>query len=186
MNTGIRLFVAATLPESLKDVFHEQLKAFEHPNIRFLPPQNLHLTLFFIGNVPLSALESIKSIIKGIAQQHEPFTLRFAQTEPGPHIHKPRLIWARFASHPTFEQLNTALTELLTIKTLPKKKPLPHITLARFRKDKPVPKELSAIISKEPIVLTVNTISLWQSELSSPHPTYKVLHTYPLGQNQSQ
>ena len=185
MNTGIRLFVAAILPEPLKELLHEQLKIFEHPNIRLLPPQNLHLTLFFIGNVPLSELDSIKSIICTIAKQHQPFTLRFAQTEPGPHARKPRLVWARFDPHPIFEKLNIELSEQLSQQPSSIKKPLPHITLARFRKDKPAPKDLPAVKSESPIELTVNAISLWQSELASPHPTYKVLDSYPLGQNQA-
>ncbi len=186
MNTDVRLFVAAILPESLKDILHEQLKNFEHPDIRFLPQQNLHLTLFFIGNVPVSSIESIKTTIRNIAQEHKPFTLQFAQTEPGPHTRKPRLIWARFDPHPAFEQLNKELTEQLSTHSSSSKKPLPHITLARFRKDKPAPKNLTAIISKDPVELAVNAISLWQSELSSPHPIYKVLHSYPLGQNPSE
>ena len=181
MKDTIRLFVAAILPEALKDTLQQQLTGFEHPNIRFIPRQNLHLTLYFIGNVPLQNLENIKQSIKQTAQQHQPFTLHFAQTEPGPNLRKPRLVWARFEPSTAFEALSRELTTILSENPATKQKPIPHVTLARFRKDKPTPENLPLVTSAQPLELHVNGIALWQSELASPHPVYTVMHAYPLG-----
>ena len=181
MKDNIRLFVAAILPESLKDKLQEQLSAFEHPHTRFVPRQNLHLTLYFIGNLPSSQLESIKRKIRETATRYQPFTLRFAQTEAGPDRKKPRLVWARFEQHDTFEKLSQELTEQLCEEEPSKKKATPHVTLARFRKDKPAPKDLPVVRSEQELELHVNGIALWQSELGSPHPTYSVLEAYQLG-----
>ncbi|WP_299818905.1 RNA 2',3'-cyclic phosphodiesterase [uncultured Pontibacter sp.] len=181
MKDTIRLFLAAILPEALKEKLQEQLQAFEHSHTKFIPKQNLHLTLYFIGNVPLAQLESIKQVVEEIAKHHQPFTLRYAQTEPGPHQRKPRLIWARFEPDAAFESLSKQLTLKLSDQPNPVLKPLPHVTLARFRKDKPAPKDLPVITSEEPLELHVNGIALWQSELASPHPVYTVIDAYPLG-----
>ena len=181
MKDSIRLFVAAILPESLKDTLQEQLSVFDHPHIRIIPKQNLHLTLYFIGNVPQSQLESIRQTIQEVARHHQPFTLTFAQTEPGPTLRKPRLVWARFEPDPVFEKLSRELTEQLSVESDPPKKPIPHVTLARFRKDKPAPKDLPDFASQLPLELHVNVIALFQSELASPHPVYSVLDAYPLG-----
>ncbi|MBC5993456.1 RNA 2',3'-cyclic phosphodiesterase [Pontibacter cellulosilyticus] len=181
MKDNIRLFIAAILPESLKDTLQEQLTVFEHPHIRVIPKQNLHLTLYFIGNVPHSQLESIRQTIQDVARQHQPFTLTFAQTEPGPTQRKPRLVWARFEQDPVFENLSQQLTEKLSEEAAPAKKPIPHVTLARFRKDKPAPKDLPDFASQLPLELHVNVIALFQSELGTPHPIYSVLDAYPLG-----
>lgn len=181
MKDSIRLFVAAILPESLKHKLQQQLMAFEHPHVRFIPLQNLHLTLYFIGNVPTQQLESIKLILKETARHYQPFTLHFAQTEPGPKPRNPRLVWARFEPDATFEQLSRELTEQLSAETPSRQKAVPHITLARFRKDKPAPNDLPVVSSEHPLDLHVNGIALWQSELASPHPVYTVLDAYPLG-----
>ncbi|MFD2514394.1 RNA 2',3'-cyclic phosphodiesterase [Pontibacter locisalis] len=181
MKSSIRLFVAATLPENLKEKLQEQLQRFHHPNLRMIPAQNLHLTLYFIGNVPHEKLAEIKQVLQETAKRHQSFTLYHEQTEAGPNKKKPRLIWARFSAHTAFEELTQDLTQQLSTDSSSPKKPIPHITLARFRKDKPAPKDLPAVQFDHPVILTVDTISLWHSELASPHPVYSVLETYPLG-----
>ncbi|GAB3193756.1 2'-5' RNA ligase [Pontibacter aydingkolensis] len=181
MKDTIRLFVAAILPETLKDKLQEQLILFEHPHVRFVPRQNLHLTLYFIGNVPLSQLETIKQTIKETARRHLPFTLHFAQTEPGPKARNPRLVWARFEADNTYLELSRELAKKLSGAEPANQKVIPHITLARFRKDKPAPKDLPIVTSPHALELQIDGIALWQSELASPHPVYTVLDAYPLG-----
>ncbi|GAB3540642.1 hypothetical protein GCM10027443_38860 [Pontibacter brevis] len=181
MKDSIRLFVAATLPETLKQELQEQVQVYEHPAIRPVPQQNLHLTLFFIGNVPVQQLAAIQQNIREVAQRHQPFVLEFERTEAGPKPKQPRLIWARFAPHPVFEALSHDLTEALADEPPKKQKSIPHVTVARFRKDKPVPTNLFTVTAKEPLQLHVSDIALWQSELASPHPVYSVLEAYPLG-----
>lgn len=177
----MRLFVAATLPETLKQELQGQLQVYDHPAIRPVPLQNLHLTLFFLGNVPVQQLEAIQQAIRAVTQQHQPFRLDFECTEPGPKPKHPRLIWARFAALPAFEALSYGLTVALADEPPKKQKAVPHVTVARFRKDMPVPENLFTITAKEPLQLHVSDIALWQSELASPHPVYSVLETYPLG-----
>ena len=181
MKDSIRLFVAATLPETLKQELQEQLQVYDHPAIRPIPRENLHLTLFFLGNVPVQQLSTIKQSIREVSQRHQPFVLDFECTEAGPKPKQPRLIWARFAALPAFEALSHDLTQALADEPPKKQKTIPHITLARFRKDKPVPNNLFTVTEKEPLQLHVPAISVWQSELASPHPVYSVLETYPLG-----
>ncbi|QCR23242.1 RNA 2',3'-cyclic phosphodiesterase [Pontibacter sp. SGAir0037] len=183
MRDEIRLFVAATLPAQAKEFLMQRLSPFHHPAVRVIPEQNLHLTLFFIGNVSKEQLPAIRHKIEQVAQQHTAFTLELEQLEPGPKFRSPRLVWARFKPDATFEQLSTALTQALAKAPPKQQKAIPHVTLARFRKDKPVPANLPHIIPDELLQLPVNTVALWQSELASPHPVYSVLESYPLKPN---
>ena len=180
MKDGIRLFVAATLPETLKKQLQNHLQPFRHPAIRFVPEQNLHLTLFFIGNVPAQQLASIKQTVREVAQRHQPFTLDFACTEPGPKPRHPRLVWARFKEHAAFATLSHDLTEALAAAPPKQQKAIPHVTLARFRKDRPAPEGLPSILPQEPLQLEVREVALWRSELASPHPIYTVIETFGL------
>jgi RNA 2',3'-cyclic 3'-phosphodiesterase len=181
MKDSIRLFVAATLPEALKQSLQKKLQPFEHSAVRFVPPQNLHLTLYFIGNVPQQQLAFIKEAIREVAQRHRPFVLDFECTEPGPKPRHPRLVWARFAPNRAFEQLSLDLTQALAPEPPKQQKAIPHITMARLRKDRPAPADLPTIAPEEPLQLHVQDIALWQSELASPHPVYTVIETFRLG-----
>ncbi|WP_242916623.1 RNA 2',3'-cyclic phosphodiesterase [Pontibacter liquoris] len=180
MNDSIRLFVAAPIPEKLKAELGELLQAFEHPAIRFMPPQNLHLTLYFIGNVPPQELPRIQEQLQTAAHQYASFTLQLDALELGPKPHAPRLVWARFAPNPVFEALSRHLVQALAPEPAQPLKTIPHITLARFRKDAPKPAGLPPVHSPTPLQLPVSSFSLWQSELASPHPIYRVLQNYPL------
>lgn len=182
MKETIRLFVAATLPSELKEYLWNQLHLFDAPAVRPVPLQNLHLTLFFIGNVSADQPEEIKQKIRQVAQQHQPFPLELETLEPGPKPSSPRLVWARFRQSDAFEELSRQLTQELAQQPVSKQKAIPHVTLARFRKDKPAPKHLPVVVPEETVQLTVTTISLWKSDLSAPHPVYTVLDTFPLSE----
>lgn len=180
MTDGIRLFVATTLPTELKTFLQQQVRSYDHPSIRSVPGQNLHLTLFFIGNTLKSELPAINETLQKLSTEHGAFKLQYLCTEPGPNPRSPRLIWARFVQHPEFEKLSRSLARALSPEQNAKQKPIPHITLARFKKDAPAPPAVPLLQSETGINFSVDSISLWQSELASPHPIYSVLQTFKL------
>ncbi|MHC2993792.1 2'-5' RNA ligase [Pontibacter sp. HJ8] len=183
MSNTTRLFVAAALPNELKQYLGEQASHYQQEAIRPVPAENLHLTLYFIGNVAATQLPSIKQVTQHIARQFPPFDLHLEGIEPGPKPRSPRLIWARFESSEPFEQLSQSLTQALSPVPPNNRKSIPHITLARFRKDRPAPKHLEMLLPEQPVVLQVKEIAVWHSELASPHPRYTILESYPLAHN---
>ncbi|MFT2009065.1 RNA 2',3'-cyclic phosphodiesterase [Pontibacter sp. 13R65] len=180
MNETIRLFVAAAVPASLKASLLQQAGSYQHESIRFVPEQNLHLTLYFIGNTAPDALPAIKEKLQQLASRHTSFSLQLQCLEPGPKPRAPRLIWARFEPNQQFEKLSQDITLQLSVQPPKQQKAIPHITLARFRKDKALPDHLPAILPAAPVSFAVDAVSLWQSTLSSPHPIYSILETFPL------
>ncbi|MEJ8758223.1 RNA 2',3'-cyclic phosphodiesterase [Pontibacter sp. H259] len=181
MEDTIRLFMAASLPDELGPYLQQQFQSFLDDTVRPIPLQNLHLTLFFIGNVPATELQTIRQKAKNIARQCNPFTLQLATIEQGPKPKSPRLIWARFESHPEFTRLSKLLSDALAPDEPNKLKPTPHITLARYRKNIQRPTPKPGILPEQPITLPVNAVNIWRSELASPHPVYSILESYLLG-----
>ncbi|MDX5418669.1 MAG: RNA 2',3'-cyclic phosphodiesterase [Hymenobacteraceae bacterium] len=179
-----RLFIAAPLPDKLKHYLTTLASHYKDEPIRQIPEENLHLTLYFIGNVPAEQLTSIQEVTAHISRQFGPFELQLEAIEPGPKPRSPRLIWARFESSEPFAQLSNSLTQALSSDPPLDRAAIPHITLSRFRKDRPAPRNLEAILPESPVTLQVNEIAVWHSELGSPHPRYSILHTYPLKGNQ--
>ena len=180
----LRLFVAAALPDELGPYLKEMQRPFlDDAVLRPIPLQNLHLTLFFIGNVPAAALDTIRQQVKEVAQQCKPFTLQLAAVEQGPKPKSPRLIWARFEEHPEFAKLSKKLAAALAPGEPNKLKPTPHITTARYRKHIARPEAKPAVLPEKTITLPVTSIGIWQSELASPHPIYSILESYFLSEN---
>lgn len=180
MQQTTRLFIAAPVPDELKLYLSQQASLYQDAAIRQVPEANLHLTLFFIGNVPAERQDPIQEVTEHIASQFPSFELQLEAIEPGPKPRSPRLIWARFAQNDTFAQLSRSLTQALSDAKAADRAPLPHITLARFRKDRPAPRNLETQPPETALVLPVQEIAVWHSELASPHPRYSILHTYPL------
>lgn len=185
MDDTIRLFIAASLTDELGPYLKELLRPLVDDTMRPIPLQNLHLTLFFIGNVPTTKLDTIRHKVKEVAQQCEPFTLQLAAVEQGPKPKSPRLIWARFDEHPEFAKLSTKLASALAPSEPNKLKPTPHITMARYRKNIGQPVSKAPVLPESSITLPVNAIGIWKSDLAAPHPVYSILESYLLGQNQT-
>ena len=177
-----RLFIAVPVTTELKEVFRQHQPAFTQPAVRFLPDDNLHLTVHFLGEVPADQVTAIEQGLHQVAATQTAFNLTLECLEPGPKPKSPRLIWARFRPEPVFTQLCAAVFEQLGIRPPDHADYIPHVTLARFRKDAPRPQLLPIIYPTEsPLTLPVTTVALWQSELKSPHPVYHVLAGFPLG-----
>jgi 2'-5' RNA ligase len=182
MSNTKRLFIAAPVPPDLKEVFRQHQAAFKQPAVRFLPDENLHLTVHFLGEVPADQVMEIQQGLQQLAATQENFQLTFECLEPGPKPKSPRLIWARFRPHPAFTQLCAAVFQQMGIRPPDHAEYIPHITLARFRKDAPRPVSLPIIYPPEPnFLMPVNSVALWQSELKSPQPVYHILAEYTLG-----
>lgn len=180
MQDTARLFVAAQLPDDLINYLAQARKPYADANTRLVPEQNLHLTLFFIGNVAVAEAETIKQKLAEVAQHHPPFTLTLEQLEPGPKPRTPRLIWARFRQHQDFESLSRELNQALSTAPPEHGKFIPHVTLARYRKEVKVRLDHPIIQPAGEVLFPVSSIALWQSQLASPHPVYKVVEEFPL------
>jgi len=176
----MRLFVAVSLPDIIKEAIKEYHQVFKSEAIRFIPAENLHLTLHFLGDTPEAALPDLQEKLKLVAQRNQAFTLIFQETAPGPQMRSPRLIWTRFQEHPVFVRLATDMVQVLEAAPGAHGKFIPHITIARFRKDLPKPINLPVVREETIPNLEVRTFSLWQSQLQSPHPVYTVLENFSL------
>jgi 2'-5' RNA ligase len=174
-----RLFTGIPLPAFFTDTLQEVQAANKHINkIWWTPPQNLHVTLHFFGNTHETEIAGIIHQLQNVAREIKPFTLLSHHYQLAPKK-RPYMIWATFLSNPAFVQLSKAIGTIFQPEnTL--RKPLAHITLARFKYLKN-PSQIvlpSAINTSE---ITVNRMTLWASELKPDGPEYTTLYTFDLG-----
>lgn len=126
-----RLFVAIDPPEAIR----EQLASLccGLPDARWTPPEQLHLTLCFIGEVDGTTFLDIREALTGIAVA--PFDLRVRGVGFFPPSGQPRVLWAGVERCEPLTVLQRKIaTRLFQMGIeLENRKYSPHITLARLQ-----------------------------------------------------
>jgi RNA 2',3'-cyclic 3'-phosphodiesterase len=125
-----RLFIALTLPPPVRDT----LAALAEPlhGVNWTPPENLHLTLRFLGEVPADRIDSIVERLAGV--KVEPFILPVEGVGTFPPKRPPRVLWVGVGSgHPRLFQLRQRIDDALLASglQLDVRTFHPHATLAR-------------------------------------------------------
>lgn len=131
-----RLFVALDLPDAVREgIVAWGRGALGDPALRPLGPESLHITLAFLGWLPLREVERLGEIVTesgGNAPRIE-----LADPVPIPPRGRPRL-FALPAPSPGTVALQSGLQERLVEARLyePEKRPFwPHVTVARVRRE---------------------------------------------------
>jgi 2'-5' RNA ligase len=172
----LRLFVALLLPDEAVARLAEwqALELPERPGLRIVPPENLHVTLAFLGNRPAAELDSITEAVRASARGEPPVFEpgRYRETRSvGMIVLGDEERRAGTLAERLFDRL-----EALRIYE-PERRPwLPHVTVVRFRArprlSPPLP-ELGGVVSSEMAVM-----------ISRLHPggaRYEVLESVPVG-----
>jgi RNA 2',3'-cyclic 3'-phosphodiesterase len=95
MNQTIRAFVAFPLPEWITTrIFdiQERLKSFRLP-VRWVRPESVHLTLKFLGEIPLVTIDGIGESMEAAVRECSPLTLFTKGLGVFPGIKNPRVLW---------------------------------------------------------------------------------------------
>jgi 2'-5' RNA ligase len=130
-----RLFVAIDLPEQVKDDL--ALFAPELPVARWVPAEQLHLTLRFIGDVGPQTFSTIKERVSGLLFQRFPLAMRGVGHFPPRK--RPRVLWVGVDPCDSLMLLQQELEKALAETGLPpeERRFSPHITIARLKETPP-------------------------------------------------
>ena len=183
MSDTIRSFIAFKLPEktiaSIRDV-QENLKSYGF-NIRWVQPQNIHLTLKFLGATSSIHTDKIKDAMVQSASDAGSIWLEAKGVGLFPDIRRPRVLWVGIAGQtdPLYS-LQKRLEEALSIIGFAKEKRLyrGHLTVGRV-KGKIVTKKLQDAMDlfkdfrSQPF--TLSELSLFKSDLKSTGAEYTEL-----------
>ena len=195
--TTIRTFVAIELPANALAALtnlQNRLKTLAPPHtVRWSAPQNIHLTLHFLGDVDTGDVGRISSALETTAANFEPFALSLGNLGCFPNIKRPRVIWVGMQEkNQTLVDMQQALGEQLgkAIGFTPEKRAYsPHLTLGRVKKGVPSRHlgQLSEVIGQiQPAIdklvdLPVEEVCLMQSELKPTGAVYTKLSQAALG-----
>src|SRR5579875_1108931 len=94
-DTSLRLFLALTLPEEVREEIARFTRAFERSTTgpRFVASDSLHVTLAFLGERPAEEPSRIAAALAAVWPRHAAFTLTLGRTGCFPHPEAPRVLW---------------------------------------------------------------------------------------------
>jgi len=125
----MRLFIAIPLPATLRARLTQLQEGL--PAARWVPEENLHLTLRFIGEVDGRVARDIDAALSQI--HAEPFSVSLVGVDRFGGG-KPRMLWAGVETNPALVHLQAKIEQALQRAGLAPegRKFKPHVTLARF------------------------------------------------------
>jgi len=183
MMERIRTFIALEIPIDLKERLGHLQQALKQLGIgaRWVRPENIHLTLKFIGDTPETEIDKISAALLQAASLSSPMVLNANSIGIFPNIRKPRVLWAGLEGQ--VEELCCLQRELdVQLETLGfkrDKKPFRgHLTLGRFKQGGNVGPVSEAVQKYQDTnfgVINVNDIALFLSDLKPSGPVYKKL-----------
>ena len=93
----LRLFIAIPIPEPVRDEIirvQQELQPLVPRNVvRWARPDQFHLTLRFLGDVPADGVEDLKKSVGAVCRNARPLSLRAEGVGFFPNPRSPRVIW---------------------------------------------------------------------------------------------
>ena len=169
----LRAFVAIEIPSALRRSLHDTSleigSKWADNAVRWVPPENIHLTLRFLGDTKEGQVAALRSGLDEIADDESPFALQLDHTGAFPNLRRPRVIWVGLVDAeerlPPLQRLVERLVRSLGWeRERGKTKYSPHVTLGRVRPRSRPPGE--EWFTRPPASrFTVEGLSLLRSEL---------------------
>lgn len=180
----LRTFIALDLGKPIRDRLHalqEQL-ASSGATVKWVEPENLHVTLLFLGEVEQRAVNDVCRAVGAVASEVPSFSISVEGAGAFPNARRPRIVWVGVgAGAPEVTSLHDALeNSLLNLGCYRReeRKYTPHVTLGRVRQED-VQSGLETAIKKQEKwkagETTIAEVLVLSSELTRDGPVYSVL-----------
>jgi 2'-5' RNA ligase len=187
--TPIRTFIALKLPENIILFLQSvQQKLMSYGlKVRWVRPENIHLTIKFLGDIYKTDLNDVSATLTESAGIHGPFSFRIKGLGVFPGIRRPRVIWAGIAGETErIAAFQRHLDQSLSNLGYPREsRPFQgHLTLGRFKGESHSGKLVDALNTQsdfESETVTVDRVTLFKSDLKPSGAVYSELGTVSLG-----
>ena len=186
----MRLFVALEIPDQVRDGFAALIaelrgadSSFSKSRARWVRPENLHVTLKFIGHVDSGKLDAIRAALAEV-RLDSPVELRFRGLGFFPNGKRPRVFWAGIEASPNLAPLAGEIEARLAKVGISgeTREFAPHLTLARFEPPG-ISDGLSAIaqenVSREFGAVHTSEFHLFESKTKPSGAEYARLQSFP-------
>lgn len=173
MSGKMRLFYAVEVPAETRSELETFCQGIDRNFWRPVKPEQMHITLAFMGEVPEDELEKVIQIGENAAARFAEFSLELSDTGVFPESDEPRVLFVNVLAS---DLVNLALALRKNLGSLAdQKKVRPHLTLAR-RKGERARKDLRKIRGG----WLVKSFSLFKSTLTDSGADHELIRRFNL------
>lgn len=176
----VRCFVAVEIEDEIRARLAEaqQAVAAAGGHVRWSAPENLHVTLKFMGDIDEENVGAACTIVQHVAAAHDAFAVEVAGLGAFPNARRPRVVLA-YVDDPTNTLAAMALAldeQMIAVGAARDGRPFrPHLTLGRVKSSRGLA-ELSAALAKHEATAfggqSITQISLVRSDLRPSGAVY--------------
>jgi len=185
----IRAFIAIKIPQDLIQQLVEvqDILKGSGASVKWVEPENIHLTLKFLGNIPEAQVTEIVRVMRESTEGVGSFQISISQVGAFPNLRYPRVVWVGVQDiQEALQKIQHRLEQGLKALGFEVEEGIfkPHITLGRVKSQKNRGNLLRAVeplVNRELGIAHVRDIHLLRSDLKRTGPEYTVLQTVNLG-----
>jgi 2'-5' RNA ligase len=168
----MRLFIGLPVPAELASTLARHARTISLPKARWTAPENIHLTLVFLGQVAEPALSSIRRELDALVVA--PFPIRLTSLNT---FLRAGVLFAEVDTAPKLLHLQAQVADHMVRSGFPSEdRPYrPHITLARFHGLLRLRNNQHILPASLVRNFSVDTINLYRSNMTPNGPYYEIL-----------
>ena len=187
MSTKKRLFCAVKIPalEAIEEGIADFREVLSGERIKWVHPENLHLTLKFFGDTPETKEPEIINALTEAVEKSDPFSVIIQGCGTFGKPGMPRVIWLGFDEAGPLENLYHEVNKQLEPLGYKPDKPtfIPHLTIGRIkqiRHTEPLDDMIEEYRDFRFGKVTMESLILFESILKPQGPIYKVVKSFDL------
>ena len=179
----IRTFVALDVVEEARELLVDTVEKLKRMGFKanWTKPQNFHLTLFFLGELPQSKIVELANRMSEILAGFPTFSYVINSIGFFPYKNLPRVLWFGADGGNTLISLYEETKKSIMLCNIPidstDEKFIPHLTIGRMKYSPPMWEKLIKDIKFEKIMVPVSEIHIFSSTLTRRGPIYKKMYT---------
>ena len=178
----MRTFIAIELDKKIKELLSKIQSELKSTNadVKWVTPENIHLTLKFLGEVKEEKIPRIIQSLKEACSNVKPFNIEIKNIGAFPNTKSPRVIWAGIeeGKEKLKELADLIEGSLIKLEFPEEERPFScHITLGRVKtpENKEILCQKIGQIQFSPLSQEIKSLALFKSALTPKGPIYEKL-----------
>jgi 2'-5' RNA ligase len=188
----MRCFIAIELPQDIKESISSLIDKLRHISrgIRWVPVENIHLTIKFLGEVKEDLIPEIEKRLSSICMNHGSFNIAVHRTGAFPNFKYPNVLWIGTDESEELKGLHKDIDESMSGLGFEKedRRFSPHFTMGRVRDGKGIESILKDLYTMKDNFfgsMAVNEILLMKSVLKPTGAEYSKIAVFKLEKGNS-
>jgi RNA 2',3'-cyclic 3'-phosphodiesterase len=194
---SLRAFIAIEIPAGIQQAISRETstlrQALPARLVRWVAPQNIHLTMQFLGDISPQDLEQLAAGLKDEVARQTAFEVLANGIGAFPNPRRARVLWVGLEAPAALPMLYQVVTKVTTrLGHVPEERGFsPHVTIARVDRQAAAADltRIHAALERSRLgsigQFQVDSVKIFKSDLRPTGPIYTCLHSLPLAKAQN-